>query len=409
MPAAPAVLETYGTSNDAYLALLISIWEVGEGLSGLFFGPCSEIFGRYWIYLCGNVAFCLCLIGGAFSSSIQSFLAFRFLCGFSSTSLSIGPAIVGDLFSEQERGKALAFNSFVPLPFAALAPTFGGFVAQAYGWRSTIWIIAAMSAAVTVVSPVIMRETYRSILLQRSSNNVQAGCDSVPARSRDWRLIGQAFSRSLRMLIYSPPTIIVSMCTAILYGANYLTLTTLSSVMQQQYGFTEGQTGLCYLAATIGCVATMLCYGGFSEKSANVFARIRVHGPAARLPPLILSCALLVCGIMLFGWSIHCHDHWIVPLVGLAILSMGSCLSLVATENYLVDMYNEHSASALGAGVALRALSGAFVPLAAEPLYARLGWGWGNTLLGFLCLLPLPFVLFLMLRATRISDNDDFR
>lgn len=39
---------------------------------------------------------------------------------------------------------------------------------------------------------------------------------------------------------------------------------------------------------------------------------------------------------------------------------------------------------------------GAFLALAAPPLYDRLGMGWGNSVLGFICLafVPVPFVFY---------------
>lgn len=42
----------------------------------------------------------------------------------------------------------------------------------------------------------------------------------------------------------------------------------------------------------------------------------------------------------------------------------------------------------------MRSLFGAFIPLAAQPLYNRLGLGWGNSLLAFIALatVPIPFL-----------------
>jgi hypothetical protein len=58
--------------------------------------------------------------------------------------------------------------------------------------------------------------------------------------------------------------------------------------------------------------------------------------------------------------------------------------------SYLIDTYSEYAASALAANTLIRSLLSCFLPLAAPPLYARLGYGWGNSLLAFLTLLFLP-------------------
>ena len=65
---------------------------------------------------------------------------------------------------------------------------------------------------------------------------------------------------------------------------------------------------------------------------------------------------------------------------------------------YLVDVFPLHAASALAAATIFRSLFGCFLPLAGPPLYAALGIGWGNSLLGFfalaMTLVPFYFVRF---------------
>ncbi len=61
----------------------------------------------------------------------------------------------------------------------------------------------------------------------------------------------------------------------------------------------------------------------------------------------------------------------------------------------MIDAYPKYASSAIAASSILRSLAGALLPLAGNPLYDRLGLGWGNTLLAFLALgigmLPLYF------------------
>lgn len=63
---------------------------------------------------------------------------------------------------------------------------------------------------------------------------------------------------------------------------------------------------------------------------------------------------------------------------------------------YLVGLFgSQAAASALGASNLLRFLSSTFLPLAGPAMYETLGYGWGDTLLGFLALAFVPFpVLF---------------
>lgn len=66
------------------------------------------------------------------------------------------------------------------------------------------------------------------------------------------------------------------------------------------------------------------------------------------------------------------------------------------TQLYLIELFgSKGAAAALSANNLLRYMGGTFLPLAGPRLYKALGYGWGNTLLGFLALLfAMPPVLF---------------
>lgn len=66
-------------------------------------------------------------------------------------------------------------------------------------------------------------------------------------------------------------------------------------------------------------------------------------------------------------------------------------------QSYLVDAFGPYAASAVAAFTVIRCLAGAFLPLAGPPLYAKLGLGWGNSLLAFLglALIPIPLLFYI--------------
>jgi hypothetical protein len=62
-------------------------------------------------------------------------------------------------------------------------------------------------------------------------------------------------------------------------------------------------------------------------------------------------------------------------------------------NTYLVDVYTVHAASAMAANCVMRSVVAAILPLAGPKMYAKLGYGWASSVLGFVALLLLPIPL----------------
>jgi hypothetical protein len=65
-------------------------------------------------------------------------------------------------------------------------------------------------------------------------------------------------------------------------------------------------------------------------------------------------------------------------------------------QTYLIDAFTKYAASATAAATILRSVLAALIPLAGQPMYDKLGVGWGNSLLGFLALAmaPIPWIFW---------------
>ncbi|KAK3318919.1 hypothetical protein B0H66DRAFT_623114 [Apodospora peruviana] len=98
-------------------------------------------------------------------------------------------------------------------------------------------------------------------------------------------------------------------------------------------------------------------------------------------------------GLFMYGWSVELRVHWMVPQIGTAVPGFGSILNFVGIQTYLIDAFEEHAASAVGANAVLRGIVGALLPLSGLGLYDALGWGWGNSLLAFIALAFAPVSL----------------
>ena len=61
----------------------------------------------------------------------------------------------------------------------------------------------------------------------------------------------------------------------------------------------------------------------------------------------------------------------------------------------MVEAFAQYAASALAATSVVRSIVGGILPIAGLPMYKAMGYGWGNSLLGFVALvlsvMPLVF------------------
>lgn len=72
-----------------------------------------------------------------------------------------------------------------------------------------------------------------------------------------------------------------------------------------------------------------------------------VGRPEYKLPLMIVTTWMLPAGMLIYGWSVQYHVHWIVPNIGAFIFGTGMMFSFLGVQNYMVDTYSLYAASAL--------------------------------------------------------------
>lgn len=263
-----------------------------------------------------------------------------------------------------------------------------------------------------------MRETYEPVLLQRYVNNLKKETGNPNLRSKlnpnitHAELIKRSIVRPTRMLFLSPIVFLLSLYMAITYGYLYLLFTTLEIVFTSKYGFSQGSVGLAYLGIGVGSLIGVFIFGAVSDRLLKAL-QARNNGaikPEFRLPIVIPGSVLLPIGLFWYGWSSDKQIHWIMPIIGTGFVGLGMLCTFMPIQLYLVDAFTIYAASALAAATVFRSLLGAFLPLAGPDMYAALGLGWGNSLLGFIsCLfIPVTFALYKYGDRIRQSKWDKF-
>jgi predicted MFS family arabinose efflux permease len=189
----------------------------------------------------------------------------------------------------------------------------------------------------------------------------------------------------------------LSLFAAFVFGLVFLLFTTFPAVFESQYGFSEELSGLSYLGLGIGFLIGLGLFGSLSDRVLNKLKGDKEATPEMRLPLMIWMSPLIPIGFFWYGWSAQAHVHWIAPIIGTSFIGIGALFVLMPSQVYLVDAFGpEAAASAIAANTVLRTCASAFITLAGPPLYSNLGIGWGNSLLGFICLafLPVPFLFY---------------
>jgi MFS family permease len=248
-----------------------------------------------------------------------------------------------------------------------------------------------------------MKETYAPVILERRARALRTSTGNLELRSRldtgrsTADLIRHSLLRPLKILFLSPIVIAFSLYLAIVYGYIYLLFTTITPMYTKVYGWNTGVTGLAYLGMGVGSLIALFVFSSFSDRLMQKRAAAENSAsmkPEYRLPPLIYGALALPVGLFWYGWSADQHIHWIMPILGTVWIGAGMLLIFMCTLTYIVDSFTLYAASALAANTVLRSVVGAVLPLAGSPMYAALGIGWGNSLLGFiaLALAPMPIV-----------------
>ncbi|KAK0667916.1 fluconazole resistance protein 1 [Cercophora samala] len=403
----------FGNDNEIVGAMTVSVYLLGYTVGPLFLAPLSEIYGRRVVLSAANWFFCVWQIGCALAPTIESLIVFRFLAGVGGAGcLTLGAGIIADMFRTDERGFAIGIVTLGPLIGPTVGPVIGGFVSQTIGWRWDFWIVLITSVVVCGLTELFNQETNPRVLIGRKVKRLASDSGRTDLRScyetgeqmSQKRILLNGLVRPTKMLFLSPLVLFVSIYIAFTYGTLYLLFTTIPTVFQETYGWSIGITGLIYICLGIGNMCGWAVVTATSDK--GVVRRTKqnngVFEPEMRLPLSIWASTLLPITFFWYGWTTHYHTHWIVPVIALFPFSFGIIGIFIPLTTYLIDCYPIYAASAIAANTVARSLAGMLLPLAGPSMYQNLGLGWGNSLLGFICILMIPVPLLLHRYGSRL-------
>jgi EmrB/QacA subfamily drug resistance transporter len=166
-PALPTIVTQLG--GNEYYNWVVTIYLLTSTITVPFYGKLSDLYGRKPLLMIGVTIF---LIGSAlsgFSQNMEQLLLFRGIQGVGAGALfPIALAVIGDLFTPQERGKYQGlFGAVFGISFI-VGPFLGGVLTDSVGWH---WIFF-VNIPIGIVSLIVMARLLPTVKRPDATRNL---------------------------------------------------------------------------------------------------------------------------------------------------------------------------------------------------------------------------------------------
>ena len=161
LPSFPAMEAEFQVSR-ALMSQTIGFYLIAAAFSTLFWGPLSDRIGRRTVILTTLGLYLLASLGCALADDFSNFLLFRILQGISASGGMIaGRAMIRDAHDSHQAHRALAYVMMLFGLAPAIAPIIGGWLHEAFGWRSVFYFLAIYGFIIFLMSSYFLKETLQ--------------------------------------------------------------------------------------------------------------------------------------------------------------------------------------------------------------------------------------------------------
>lgn len=298
------------------------------GLMQLVWGPVADRVGRRPVLLLSLGLLVLASIGAALAPTIGTLIGWRAAQGGTlAAAVVCARAMVRDLYEPTQGAQVMALGLTGLGVIAVCAPMAGGLLAASWGWRASLWAVAAFAAAAGLFIALKLPETLRV-------RDAQALRLSVLARNARTVLANPTF-RAWALLVsgtYAGLFILLSSSSHAYIGS--------LGMSPAGYGATMAGGSLVYLIGTLFCRRWLPRVGLVGAVRRGAWFTLAgglgmaACGLVAERPPLV--AVLLSHGLFTFGHGLHqpCGQTGAVGpfphMAGVASALAGCILALVA-------------------------------------------------------------------------------
>ena len=146
LPTLPILTEEFGASM-AQVHMTLSALLLAFGISQLFWGPLSDMWGRRPVLMVGLIAYVVAGIGCVVAPSIDALILWRTLQGAAMGSVVVcARAIVRDLYTPDIGARVMSKALTGLGAIACMSAPLGAFLTQAYSWHAALGAVSVFGA-----------------------------------------------------------------------------------------------------------------------------------------------------------------------------------------------------------------------------------------------------------------------
>jgi EmrB/QacA subfamily drug resistance transporter len=155
--ALPVIRQTTLTSISTVEWVILAYYIVISS-SLLVFGRLSDLYGKRFIYMAGQLVFVLGSLGCGLAGRIEGLIVARAIQAVGAAMMiALSPSILISAFPGSERGRALGLQATVTYLGLSIGPALGGFLTQHFGWPSIFYVNIPVGLCALAVAHKVLR------------------------------------------------------------------------------------------------------------------------------------------------------------------------------------------------------------------------------------------------------------
>ncbi|MCG3715844.1 Bcr/CflA family efflux MFS transporter [Aliarcobacter butzleri] len=155
-------IATFFETSYSNIQLSLTFFLFAMGIGQLFFGPIIDYFGRKIPLFIGIMLYSLCSILISFSTNAEMFLFFRIIQGLSVALIYVSIiSMVRDVSKGRVAANIFAILITIGATTPILAPTFGGYIEQEFGWKTVFYTLFSLAILLSIMSFFTLQETLK--------------------------------------------------------------------------------------------------------------------------------------------------------------------------------------------------------------------------------------------------------